>query len=839
MNEREVLPMNGFTSDLHHVLRGLRRSPGFTFVAVTSLAIGIGANAAMFGLVRTLLLTRLPVDAPAELRIIGWRHDGNVRFDQYGSTEYEDPDGGLPYRSNFSYPLYRTLQDGAPPGVGVFGFAFLRGVSVAAVGEPALLAGGALADGRYFGTLEPRMALGRGLGPGDDTPDAPLVAVLSHTFWLRAFGGDPGVLGRTIRVNGEPAQVIGVTAPGFKGLSLGGFFPQTEITLPLAAQPRVYPQLAPGPSLFTADDVFWVRVMARAPASLNRASVADRFETALIGVPSPLASGEGQLSLRLLDGAQGAQPPSRENARTLHVLQGVVGIVLLIACMNLAVLMLARGAARQRETAVRQALGAGRARLLRAVMIEALIVAAGGAFAGVVLAFLSPEVLRALLIGSLGTGAFGDVDLEAKLDPPVLALSAVLALLVAIVSGLIPALRLSRATPGGSLTRRGVVADRARGARALLAIQLAVSVPLVLGAGLFLRTIANLGGVPLGFDPGLVAAFQVDPGSTRLAPAEYPGLYEELLARIQETRGIESATLMENLPLSGLVTNTTIQLGGQPHRLYRNAVGAEFIETMGARLVAGRMPDSRDGPRATRVGAVNETVVRELFGSASPLGSTIEVDGASIEIVGVINDMPYRSRRAPVPATLYESALQRPGRTHVLVRSTLQPSTLEPLLREMAASIDPDLPVPAIQPVSAVISQSTAKERVFTQLLTVFGALALLLAAIGLYGLTSQSVTRRTSEFGVRLAVGARRGQLLWLVLREVLLLAGIGLAVGVPAALASSRLIAALLYDVAPSSPAPLAAAIILLVAVAIGAGLGPARRAARMDPLVAMRAD
>jgi predicted permease len=836
--------MSELLSELRYVLRVLRRSPGFSLVAVLSLAIGIGANTAMFGVVRTLLLTPLPVERSGELKLLAWNRQGDFDIGQYGSTQYVDPETGANLRSNFSYPLYRALRDAAPSGVSVFGFAFLRGVSVALGDQPAVYAGGAMADGAYFSSLGVPMAVGRGIGPEDDVADAPVVAVLSHALWMRAFGGDPAVVGRTIRVNGEAAQVIGVTAVGFKGLSMGGFFPQTEITVPISAQPRVYARLAPDESLFTSDRVFWLRLMARIPEGVSGAATQQALAAAMRAMPSPLLAADGFLpELRLLEGAQGAQPIAASTARLLYFLLGVVGIVLLIACVNLASLMLARGVARQREMAVRRALGGGRGRLVRQLFLEALVLALAGTGAGLLLTWFGREALVGLLSGSLGTGAFSDVDLQVSLDTTVLAVSTVLALSATLACGLLPALRIFAFDPIRWLKQRGADASNPRlgAGRALIAVQIAVSVPLVVGAALFLRTVHNLGAVELGFDPQGLVSFKVDPGFTRLPESQYPRLYQELLSRIEEIPEVRSVTLVENAPLSGIVSNSSMDVDGKRVVVYANGIGPAFLETLGARLVSGRMPGLQDGPDDALVAAINEKAVQEIYGGESPLGRTLRWGGQELRIVGVINDMPYRSHRDGVPPTVYPSAFQRSANSgyHVFLRTDAPLGGMESILREAVMGVDPDVPVPTLRAETEIMAQTSAKERVFAQLLTIFGAFALLLASIGLYGVTSYAVTRRTSEFGVRVAIGARPGQILWLVLRQVVLLAAIGLVAGVPAALAATPLVASLLYGVAPTSPWAVISAAVVMLAVAVGAGLLPALRASRLEAVAALRVE
>lgn len=834
----------GMGSDLRYVLRVLRNSPAFTLVAVLSLALGIGANTAMFGVVRTLLLTPLPVEAPDELALVTWRREGKYAISQSASTSYADPGGGADFESNVSYPIYRALKAAAPKDTGLFAFAFVRGMSVSIPDRPAYLAGAALADSRYFSALRPGLALGRSFDGDDDRPGAPVVAVLSHSFWMRAFGGDPAILGRTVLLNGVAAEVVGVTGEGFRGLSLGGFFPQTDVTVPLASQPLVHPRLSPHEDLFSSDDAFWLRLMIRIPEGASWRATESVLDAAMGAVLSPLVGADGHLpELRLLPGSQGAQPVRPQVARLLYLLVGVVGMVLLIACVNLASLMLARGVGRQREMAVRRALGGGQVQVVRQIVLESGVLAAAGTVLGVVLTLTTRTLLEDLLVGSLGPGGVGEGQLQAAFDPWVLAATAALGMATTVIFGLLPALRLARLDPAAWLKDRGAGSSSPRltTGRFLIALQMAVSVPLVVGAALFLRSMANLGAVELGFDPEGLVSFNVDPGFARLPEDEYPRLYQELLARIRDVPGIRSATLMENTLMSGIVSNTTVSVGDRSVRLFVNAVGPAFVETLGMRLLAGRVPGIQDDLDAPLVGAVNETAVRILFGGESPVGRILPVGSRSYHIIGVVNDTPYRDRREPVPPTLYPSALQRNGwgGHHVILRTAAPPARLEPVIREAVHQVDPALPVPELLTQSALIAQSSAKERLFMQILTLFGGFALLLAGIGLHGVTSYAVTRRSSEIGVRVAVGARPHQILWLVLRQVATLALAGLAVGIPLALTVGPLVGSLLYGVAPTSPLMVMAAVAALLSVAAAAGLLPALRAARLDALVALSRD
>src|SRR5688572_7838545 len=448
------MPMlRGLGTDLRYVLRVLRKSPGFTAVAVLSLGLGLGANTAMYSVIRGLLLSPMPVEKPEELSLVTWRRDGDQNFSQINSTSYKDPASGSDYRSNFSFPLYRSLREARPQGTQLTAFSFLRGASVAVGNQPALIAPGVFADGHYFETVRPGVVLGRPLLPSDDLPGAPLAVVLSHSLWQRAFGGDPAAIGQTIRVNGGPAEVVGVTRAGFRGLSMGGFFPQTDITVPMSAQPRVHPRMS-DQSLFTADDVFWLRVIGRIPEN-SHAAATNAFTRAFRAVPSPANTGDAQpATLKLMDGSRGAEPLRGESARLLYGLNVVVALVLLIACMNLASLMLSRGVSRQREMAVRKALGGGRGRLIRQSLLESLVLGAAGTMLGILLTLLTRSALTTMLSRILSKSAVGAVETSITIDPMILLVSAGLGCGATLLFGLLPALRLSQLDPMAWLKQR-------------------------------------------------------------------------------------------------------------------------------------------------------------------------------------------------------------------------------------------------------------------------------------------------------------------------------------------------------------------------------------------------
>jgi predicted permease len=832
--------------DLKYVCRVLGRSRGFTAVAILSLGIGVGANAAVFSVVRSLLLDSLSVPAPDELALVYWSEPAKIDVDQVNSGLYRDPATGASYRSNYSHGIYLALRaavDGTSTKVS--GFNFLRDLRLRVDGGPAIIAGGALVDGRYFDTLRLGMAVGRPLAEADERPGAPPVAVLGYTFWQRAFGGSPAAVGRTIHVNGAPFEIVGVSARGFRSLSRGGSFSDTSVTVPLSAQPLVAPRWAEGGrSLFADNTMFWVRVIARVPRGTSRASL----EQTLTATLRPLLPGTAVITgtppvVRLLPGAMGEQSIRPETERLLFMLLGVVSIVLLITCVNLAALMLARGVSRQRELAVRLALGSGRMRVARQVLLESLLLACAGSAAGLVLTHWSSAFLSSLLAVGVGGSGLSALEVDVDVNMRVAATTAGAAVAATLLFGLLPALRVTAVDPRVHLAQRviGRAAPRLAVGRALIAVQIAVSLPLVVGAVLFLRTLSNLGAVDLGFDPDNLVIFRLDPEPTAGAAADpRPRLHQEVLRQVREIPGVDSATLVENVLMSGTTSSNRVVVDGRDSPILLNAVGPGFFETMGMRVLAGRPLGEEDTAGSPVTAVVNEAAVRRLFGGVQPLGRRVRIAERELEIVGVVADSRYARQRAEIRPVLFDSVLQRPSsRPHVVIR-TLGPLTgLEPLIRRLVESVDRNLTVPEIRTQLDYLAQSTARERVFAQVLTIFGGFALLLAGIGLHGVTSYAVARRTSEIGVRVALGARRSQVLWLIMRQVALLAVAGLATGVPLALAATPVMASMLFGVAPRDPVVIGVASTVLVGAALLAGLLPACRAARMDALVALRSE
>ena len=831
----------GIGLDAKQVARGLMASRAFTVVAVLSLAIGIGANAAIYSVIRTVLLDPMAVRTPDELALVYWHQPGTLSVSQMNSSGHQDAGSGLSFRSNYSYPMYRAIQQAAPAGVSVAGFNFLRDVTVAVGDEPAVLAGGLVADGRYFGVVAPRMHLGRPFGDADDQPGAPLVAVLGHSFWMRVFGGDPLVVGRQVRVNGVSAEVIGVTAAEFRGLSKGGFFPQTEITLPMASVNLLQPQWGDGVPLMTSPRHLWVRLITRVAPGTSQATMTGALASVIPAHVAGLVEANAAPAFVLMvPGARGLDQTRPELRQLLYVLMGVVGVVLLIACVNLAGLMLARGIARQREMAVRRALGAGRARLVRGLLLEGLMIAIAGGTLGILLTFLSRGLLTSALTAGLGSGPFVRQPLSVSIDLPLVAATFGLSLVAALIFSLLPAARLTRVEQTSHFKPQaaGSGTPRLTLGRALVALQIGISVPLLVCALLLLRTVSNLGAVDLGFNAQGIAFFRLELAAARLPDADQRMLYQRVLNAVERVPGVESASSIENVLMSGVTSNTNVVINGQQHSLYTNAVGPGFLGTMGMRLLAGRAPGVQDVAGGPPVGVLNETAARLFFGDGPAIGQTIRAGRRTVEVIGVVSDTRYDSQRAAVRPTMFDSALQRAGfTTNIVVRSAMPVEQLAPELRRAVAGVSAALPVPDVRSQVAQVDERVARERVFARLLAIFGGFALLLASIGLHGVTAYSVSRRTNEIGVRMALGALPRQVLWMVQKQVAWLGVAGLVLGVPLAYAAAPLVGALLFGVAPADGRAMAGAAAVMLAVALLAGYLPARRASRLNPLAALR--
>ena len=840
----------GVGLDLRYVVRGLAASRGFTAVAILSLAIGIGATTALANVARTLLITELPVERPGDLSWVFWSADLQMRATNFGSDGIRTE--GQSYITNFSFPLYRAIQATAPDGAEVTGFNILPRVNVARPGQPPAVAAGLIVAGDFFHVVRLAVSRGRPLVDADDRDGAAPVVVITDAFWRRLYARDPAAVGSVLAINGTPFEIVGIVAAPFDGLSRGGIAPATEIIVPMAAQPVVAPSWkgdsAPLREDFTRQ---WIRILARgrADASTRLASTAAAALAQTLTPVVPRDPGLRTIAVRLWPANRGIDSFRDGSKQPLTILTAVVGIFLLVTCINLAGLLTARGLARRRELAVRRALGAERWRLIRQALVESVVLAGAGGSAGVLLAAWCAPALTAMLSDGLNAN-----DVRLPIDGVLIFIAGGVTLATALIFGGMPAVRLTRAQSTTELRNRATPGSyRQRGGGALIAIQLAVTIPLVVGALLFLRTLHNFSTVDLGFEPQGLALFEINPVRSRsLLDAAPPSLEDAsrmraVLARLEAIPGVASATVVENALLTGWSSNTEIYVDGQRARMQMQAVGPRFFETMQMRMVAGRPITGSDLGGAAPVAVINETAARRHFGGGSPIGRTFRVGSGrtttrTLEVVGVVADARYESLRNATAPTFYDSYMQRPGGTYTTffaVRTMVPALSLERSIKDAVAAVDPGLPIVRLETQQQKIDRALGRERVLSRLLTLFGAFALLLASLGLHGLTSYAVARRTSEIGIRLALGAQRSQVLWLILRQVLWLAVAGVALGLPLAWAGGPLVGAYLYGVAPRDAWTIAMSACVLTAVAMLAGWMPARRAARMDPLGALRVE
>lgn len=833
------------TLDLRYALRVLARSPGFTAIAVLSLGIGIGASTTMAGAIRAALRDPLPVASPEALRVVQWTSPAAMRVSQYNSSGSFDAAAQVETRTNVSYEMFRALERDAGDAATVAAFNFVPSMSVAVDGRPAEPAGGMMVSGSFFAVLRPGLQVGRFISPADDDLAAPPVAVFSHAFWRRVFQSDPTVVGRVVSINGSSFQVIGVAAAGFKGLSRGGrFTPLTDVFVPIAAQPRVWsPEDRP---FFAAPTRLWLRLMARIetgrePEAARRLGSSLRQSSLATGiVPADKA---GVVQVRLVPGAHGITTRTARGERPLLILSVVVGLVLLVTCVNLAGLMLARGVARRQELAVRRALGAGRLRLIKQLLAESVVLALAGGAAGLLLAAWFAPVASGMIAAGLGLA-----ELDLPLDTRAVAWTMGIALIASLSAGLVPAIRLSGRDMNELRDRTSLGAPKLALGRVLMTVQVGLSVPLVVAAGLLLGTLQRLDRVTLGFDAGSLVLFRVDPAqdpeikAARQTDTGAPVLLafmQSLLDQLRGVPGVRAATLLENSLLSGWVSNTRAVIDGAEQTIHMNAVGPAFFDTVAMPILAGRGLELEDGLPGRRAVVINETAARLYFSGQPPIGRTFRYGTKDAEVVGVAADAKYSSLRADVVPTLYDPIPRRGlGAMFVALETDRPAGELEKPVRDAVARVSPNLPITEFKTQRDQIAESIGRERLIARLSTAFSGLTLLLACIGLYGVTAYTVARRTAELGVRLALGSTRGQVLWLVLRQSLVLAAAGVALGVPAAYLTSPLLESLLFGVLPHDVPTLAAAAATMLAVAACAGTLPAIRAARLEPLQALRA-
>lgn len=848
-------------SDLRLAFRQLVKSPGFTAVAVLSLALGIGANTAVFSLVNAVLLQMLPVKNPQELVIFNWLTTAeNVGPFNSSGTQTVEP--GTNYRTgtSFTIPMFEAFRSQHETLDDVIAFApMYGGVNVNCDGTAENLSGAQIVSGDYYRCLGVSAAAGRLFTPDDDAPAAEPVAVISYRYWQRRFGGDPTAIGKPITVNGVPATVVGVSAPSFNGAMQAGEV--MDITLPLSLESQIYHST---PSDNRRASYWWVRIMGRlkpgVTAEQARTSLEGIFQTnargnlrvmALPGSPSVDSAQTPLPRLRVEPGGQGLYESRRNYERSLRLLMGVVALVLLVACANVANLLLARGAARRREIAVRLALGASRARIIRQLLVESVLLAVLGATAGVVFSVWGVQALLALQ--PFGPGS---VQFDTSIDWRVLGFTVVVALAVGVAFGLAPALRstrlnLSHEFQGGARTLG--TGSRSALAKTLMIVQVALSLVLLVGAGLFVRTLRNLQNVDIGFNRERLLLFEVDAIANGSPVPQARATYDRMRERIAALPGVRHASFARIAPLSNSNWNSRIIVPGYTPTTFsdtnvrKNGLGLDNLATMEIPLLRGRDFTAGDAASAApKVAIVNQAFAKKYFGSEDVVGHHIRTSDRTtdpdLEIVGLVRDAQYaKVKSEPLPVVFFPYAqLQENIRTaNFVVRYSGGEAAITSAIRSAIRDIDASLPVTNIRTQTQQIDRLMTQERLFASLCSVFGLLALTLSAIGLYGLLAYAVSRRTSEIGLRMALGAQQISVVWMILRESLALTVVGVVVGIAASLGATRWIASMLFGLPSTDLITYTAAAAILLAVALAAALLPARRAAKVDPLEALRTE
>jgi predicted permease len=833
--------------DLRYGLRQLLNSPGFTAAAVLSLALGIGANTALFTLVDAVLLKALPVKSPEELVLFKTRSEQLMAISHNGTLN-RDPETGLRVGSSFSYPVFQDFQAQTQTLSDVFAFAPKGELNVNVDGETEI-AGGQLVTGGFYSGLGVQPVVGRTIGQDDDQAEADAVAVISHRYWQRRFGLDQSVLGKTIIVNRVPVTIIGITPPQFYGSLEVGDSP--DISLPMALEPR----FRQNPSEMHEAWYWWVRLMGRMKPGISADQVRAELEgvfqqNALAGWNGAPASRRGPDSgpralpdLLVLSGKHGEIYLRDSYQQPLKILMIVVGLVLLIACANIANLLLARAAKRRQEMAIRLAIGARRFRLIRQLLTESMLLALMGGGLGWLLAWSLKDIL---LTWSPGRGSALNADL--KLDWRVFCFTASVALFTGILFGLAPALRATRIDLNSALKEnsRGSRGSLSLLGKSLVIMQVAAALLLLVGAGLFVRTLRNLESVELGFNADNLLYFRVDPRAKGYTSEQIGPLCQQLIERIEALPGARSTTLCEFTPLSGAGRNGPahpqgIQVPEADRIVFQQRVRWNYLETMEIPLLAGRGLTPQDDQRSPRVAVINQTMARRLFGDDNPVGKRFGFraeNSGDIEVVGLARDSRYQRPRQDVPSIAYLPYPQNPlGTTTFAVRTAGDPGLMTAAIRQAVRDVDNDLPVFDVKSQVEQVERSLAQERFFPKLTGFFGLLALALAAVGLYGVMSYSVAQRTHEIAIRMALGATEQSILRRVTGQGMLLAIIGVGIGTAASLGLTRFLASFLFGVAPTDPATLVTISLVLIAVALGACLVPARRATRVDPMVALR--
>jgi predicted permease len=838
--------------DVRYALRSMHHYRAFTLLVVLSLGLGIGANTAIFSFTESILLRSLPVRDPETLVVMKWRAKSyelashGMSWSTGGSFHDDETDGTV--ASIFPYAALQVFAGSDTVLSDAFGYFALERLSVTTA-DATDSAKGHYVTGHYFQGLGVMPAAGRLIQPSDDVAGAPPVAVVSHEFSRRRFGDPHAAVGQTIRVNTRPFVVVGVAPPGFAGAEPGA---TVDVFLPVHALPD---DLFWGPTILTDEHLYWMEIMGRRRPGVTlaqaQAALTSRFHQFVEGTATTERQRQDLPALMILPGGAGLDSLRRQYAQPIYVLTGMVGLILLIACSNVASLLLTRASTRRREIAVRLSIGASRARVVRQLLTESVLLSVAGGIIGVALAWWGIGVLAALLAG--GRDYFA---LRPSLNLPVLGVTAALSVATGLVFGLAPALQATRIDIAPVLkdARLGQTASSPRRlglGPLLVGAQVALSLLLLVAAGLFGRTLANLHAINIGFNPDRVLLFSLRPGSAGYAPEARTPFFEDLRQRLAVMPGVDSVSLStQPFPMGGGTTAAMTVDGvspaadatGRTPQAVLATVGPDFFRTMQIPIEAGRDMTAADRAGARRVAVVNHQFLR-AFGLTSAVGHTVSGPSRreeSWEIVGVVDDsVAFALKEEDRWPILYTSYLQlsSPGQMTYAVRTAGNPLDLAAPVRDLVRQIDRRLAVHEMQTERVHINEAISREITLARLGSLLAVVALVIASVGLYGTVAFNVTRRTNEIGIRMALGAQAGRIVSMVVSDVLLVALGGLAVGLGLALVGSRYVTSLLYGIQPNDPVSIILAVSVLLASGLVAAFGPARRASQIDPMSAVR--
>lgn len=836
--------MEKLIRDLRYGLKGMLKRPAFAIVTILTLTLGIGANTAIFTLVNAVLLQTLPVSHPEELVLFsdtageGTSMEDSPRVGKWQRFSYE------------SYQYFRghnqSIQDIT---------AFRSGESRLSVrrtdlnaSDVAQRASGHLVSGNYFSVLGVNAMLGRVLTPDDDASSATPATVVSYRYWQQQLNSDPSVVGKKIIINNTDFTIVGVTPPEFFGERVRR---PADFWMPLAFQPQIELRA----SYLTDHEAYWLGLMGRlnrnvsieqAQAATNLALRQFLTEQAGSKLNEERQQGIEKTYVQLVSGAGGISGLRSLYSKPLHMLMAIVGMVLLIACANVGSLLLSRAAGRKAEMSLRMALGASRMRVIRQLLTESLLLAVIGGICGAVVSHWAVLLLVKVVAK--------DAPLDTRPNLSVLLFTVAISILAGALFGTLPAIRASRndlALAMKEKSRMRTGRSRFNVSSALVVLQVALSMVLLTGAGLFARSLTNLQNEKLGFDHQNVLVLGVDPRLAGYKPTELAGLYQHLLERLKGTPNVQTVTLSTFSPMSGTNRTSSVVVRGytpQPNEsvdVQDVLIGPEYSETLGIPIIKGRGIELRDNAASERVGVVNQSFVDHYYKGQNPLGRIVTFDGddkdPGFQIVGVMSDIKSSDAREPAQAAVFRPILQLQDESAytvaVQVRTAVDPAGLTPSIRQAINQVDAKLPIFGVTTLTDQLSDRFKQDRLIAQLVSFFGLVALLLACIGLYGVMAHGVVRRTNEIGIRMALGADRVRILLLILRETSVVVVVGLVIGIPLAILSGRLISSQLFGLNPTDPLTLVVAALVLTVVALVAGYLPARRASKVDPLIALR--